>query len=296
MRGRSSRGIAPTDDGALFDLPDLQHQSAVQQSAHVPSPKRTRSGTRCGRSRDFGPFCDTVKYTYDSLTSRWQRFPIRLRVAQEPFATGGTFNCFHTEELVDDKGRGVVESVAKVFVEAVEPQAAFDHCITQAMAEMHAQAFNRRCAQRGLDRSIAFLPTAVVVVPNGDAPFELATIEPYLPGRRRPDQADETAVAFSHFTFVNSEQLLVVCDVGVVGDFFTDPQIHTWDGQGFGVGNLGAEGIRLYLQKSLHVRNELTAKLGLPRLRSDSGHATILHANMSDVLQASFGTGDFEHV
>ena len=73
------------------------------------------------------------------------------------------------------------------------------------------------------------------------------------------------------FTYVSSERLLVVCDIQGVGSFYTDPQIHTWDGEGFGMGNLGAEGIQRYLHS--HVHNELIGRLGLPRLQGGSGAA-----------------------
>ena len=262
--------------------PPHQHPQQQQQQSLQPStkPKRAQSNLKPKNPRqtELGPFCDGFKYEYDCASARWQRSACRLRVAREPFAAGGMRCCFHAEELVDDHG-GVVESVAKVFAEPVTAHSIFDECLTQAVAEMHAQAFNRRCAQRGVAQSVAFLPCAVVVLPGGDAPFELATMEPLLPGKYRKHSdnkggvatSDETAVAFSHFTFINSDQLMVVCDIQGVGDFYTDPQIHTWDGEGFGMGNLGAEGIRRYLHS--HVHNELIGRLGLPRLQGGSGAA-----------------------
>merc|ERR1712216_176914 len=75
---------------------------------------------------------------------------------------------------------------------------------------------------------------------------------------------DEVAAAFSYFTYINSNRLLVVCDIQGVGTFYTDPQIHTFDGQGFGLGNTGAEGIRRFLRSHRH--NLLCEKLGLPSL------------------------------
>ena len=72
------------------------------------------------------------------------------------------------------------------------------------------------------------------------------------------------AKAFSWFTYVSSERLLVVCDIQGVGSFYTDPQIHTWDGEGFGLGNMGAEGLEQYLATT--TRNLLIDQLGLPPL------------------------------
>merc|ERR1712232_939967 len=73
---------------------------------------------------------------------------------------------------------------------------------------------------------------------------------------------DEVAAAFSYFTYINSNKLLVVCDIQGVGTFYTDPQIHTFDGEGFGAGNTGAQGIERFLQSHRH--GLLCEQLGLP--------------------------------
>lgn len=53
-----------------------------------------------------------------------------------------------------------------------------------------------------------------------------------------------TANAFSHFTYHHSNQQVLVCDIQGVGGTYTDPQIHTVNGKGFGIGNLGMTGIK----------------------------------------------------
>ena len=93
-------------------------------------------------------------------------------------------------------------------------------------------------------------------------------LEPYLAGDyvKHSDNAghretdDETAACFSYFTYILSQKMLVVCDIQGVGTFYTDPQIHTIDGEGFGAGNLGAEGIRRFLRTHRH--NLLCEELG----------------------------------
>lgn len=93
-------------------------------------------------------------------------------------------------------------------------------------------------------------------------------LEPFLSGDyvKHSDNAghretdNETAAAFSYFTYILSQKMLVVCDIQGVGTFYTDPQIHTTDGEGFGAGNLGAEGIRRFLRTHRH--NLLCEELG----------------------------------
>jgi len=48
-----------------------------------------------------------------------------------------------------------------------------------------------------------------------------------------------TPNAFSHYTWEASNRSILVCDIQGVGDTYTDPQIHTVSGKGFGRGNLG---------------------------------------------------------
>jgi len=47
--------------------------------------------------------------------------------------------------------------------------------------------------------------------------------------------------AFSHFTYVVSGGRYLVVDIQGVGDVYTDPQIHSLDGKGFGLGNYGQQ-------------------------------------------------------
>ena len=55
-----------------------------------------------------------------------------------------------------------------------------------------------------------------------------------------------TPSAFTHFTLNISSNRLCVCDIQGVNDLYTDPQIHTYNGYGFGAGNRGKEGINKF--------------------------------------------------
>lgn len=91
--------------------------------------------------------------------------------------------------------------------------------------------------------------------------------------------------AFSHFSLKESGGSMLVCDLQGVNDFFTDPQIHTEDGKGLGMGNMGQEGIDKWGSK--HQCNEVCRAIGLrdlnapapaPTTASSSSHyAAFLH-------------------
>eukprot|EP00744_Colponema_vietnamica_P003878 GILI01005879.1.p1 GENE.GILI01005879.1~~GILI01005879.1.p1 ORF type:complete len:362 (-),score=58.31 GILI01005879.1:127-1212(-) len=73
-----------------------------------------------------------------------------------------------------------------------------------------------------------------------------------------------TAEAFSHFTLHESGGSMLVCDLQGVNDLFTDPQIHTEEGKGLGMGNMGAEGIAKWVIK--HKCNVICRQIGLRSL------------------------------
>jgi elongation factor 2 kinase len=91
-----------------------------------------------------------------------------------------------------------------------------------------------------------------------------------------------TPQAFSHFTYEASNHSVLICDIQGVGDMYTDPQVHTRDGIGFGKGNLGMKGFEKFL--STHRCNAICKYFRLPSVNEkeeDSG--TVPQANLATV-------------
>lgn len=208
-----------------------------------------------------------AKLTYDCAADRWDESRVVLRIEREPFSEGGMRLAYRAREVLPDGSE--VDCVVKRLKPGLllPPETSFHEALTQTVAESYAQDFNRACAAKGLPHSIAFLPVSVVKLEGAPEPL---CLEPYLAGEYvkhsdndgHNETEDELAAAFSYFTYATSSKLLVVCDIQGVGTFYTDPQIHTFDGEGFGAGNLGGDGIQRFLASHRH--SLLCEQLGLP--------------------------------
>lgn len=128
---------------------------------------------------------------------------------------------------------------------------------------------------------IAFLPASVLKFTASSKwapPFEVMALEPHLPGEHvkhndnagRVETTQELPQAFSHFSLEASAGELCVCDIQGVGSFYTDPQIHSRDGEGFGLGNMGyKDGIVKFIES--HVCNDICRRLGLKPVGKGAG-------------------------
>lgn len=232
--------------------------------AHGLGPQRSAAA--------YGPPRWATKATYDCRNDRWDEERVQVRIEDTHFAEGGMRFAYRALELSDDGSES--EAVVKAFPRshlATDPNACANEAMTQMVAESYAQDFNKLCAQRSLPHRVAFLPVSALTLDEefGEQRVRTLGIEPFLPGDYvkqndndgHNDDADEIALAFSYFTYVTSGHSLVVCDIQGVGTFYTDPQIHTYDGDAFAAGNLGEEGIITYLRSHRH--NLLCEQLGL---------------------------------
>ncbi|KAG7397189.1 hypothetical protein PHYBOEH_001128 [Phytophthora boehmeriae] len=123
----------------------------------------------------------------------------------------------------------------------------------------------------------------------------LFTAEPYIkgvfkkynnnngwinPGRL---ELNDTAQAFSHFTWEKTLGQLMVVDLQGVGSIFTDPQIHSLADDQFGCGNLSNAGMKAFFAS--HECNSVCKELGFRPLRRSS-------ASKTDTKAASPSTED----
>mmetsp|Transcript_2601 Transcript_2601/g.7375 ORF Transcript_2601/g.7375 Transcript_2601/m.7375 type:complete len:628 (+) Transcript_2601:74-1957(+) len=104
------------------------------------------------------------------------------------------------------------------------------------------------------------------------------------------EEQRNTPQAFSHWTYQYTRGEKILVDVQGVGDLYTDPQIHTRDGKGYGNGNLGPRGMALFFRA--HECNAICHKLGLspfPRCQADVKCVMSRSNSRSMTSQRSFG-------
>lgn len=92
-----------------------------------------------------------------------------------------------------------------------------------------------------------------------------------------------TAQAFSHFSWEHSQAQVLICDIQGVENRFTDPQIHTMNGKGFGLGNLGQTGIRAFLLR--HACTDICRAVGLQQIKPKDLNEKQVQASFGSALQ-----------
>eukprot|EP01084_Bolivina_argentea_P126838 224480_1 len=152
----------------------------------------------------------------------------------------GNKNVFGGKLCVAKKNFGLCDSTEAYFYDVR----------TQCESQKFAAQYNRHHPPK----KVAFLQASVIEPMENEEEteeIEFYCLESFLHGsyikhidnHGGDDKTRNTPSAFAHFTYEASNKRLLVCDIQGVGDLYTDPQIHTYHGKGFGMGNLGNDGI-----------------------------------------------------
>jgi len=217
-------------------------------------------------------------------TAAWNKSTVKMRIDRRPFAKGNIRFANHAlQYAVDENGRcGPPEHVVvkRPLTGVARSKDLWDDVETQTVSAHWAEMYNSHRPPK----RISFLPCWMLRIDCRDYDAAMSgtgakgqrsgkilfACEPFLSGDYVKhsnnngwlnEAVRNTPHAFSHFTWHFSKGMLLIVDIQGVNDYYTDPQIHTPDGKGYGVGNLGYRGIEEFFLT--HHCNALCKRLNL---------------------------------
>jgi hypothetical protein len=212
-----------------------------------------------------------TKHVFDYNKRQWSSTKVYVNLDEIPFSKGSLRVAYHLEDLNETEYYGTY--VAKIAIDPDEdPQTYFRDIELQAHCAHYARLYN----SYGPPKRIEFINAWILELTERDG--TLCAVEPYIPGEYRKhnnnfgcvsDDERNTPQAFSHFTYEVSKHEVLAVDIQGVGDLYTDPQIHTLNGDDFGKGNLGSLGFQKFL--SSHRCNSICRYLKLPAVNPKVG-------------------------
>lgn len=200
-----------------------------------------------------------------ALNPIWSCSVVLVEIQEKPFAKGSCRSAHMLRDLTYPNQH----YVAKFSTKKASRDQYFMDVLMQTFCSKWSDLYN----SFNPPKKITFLPSFVLELCDRGTPAVCGG-EPFIEGEYKKfnnnsgyvnsEAARNTPQAFSHFSLVHSNQELVIIDIQGVNDFYTDPQIHTKSGKGFGEGNLGQTGINQFIKT--HACNPLCSFLKLEPL------------------------------
>eukprot|EP00455_Lapot_gusevi_P006767 TRINITY_DN1289_c0_g4_i2.p1 TRINITY_DN1289_c0_g4~~TRINITY_DN1289_c0_g4_i2.p1 ORF type:complete len:364 (+),score=69.66 TRINITY_DN1289_c0_g4_i2:172-1263(+) len=206
------------------------------------------------------------KFTYDIETGQWIKSTTTIKLDPVPFSRGALRFVYHLKDLSADTSASYVAKMSFDPRDNADRSVYFKDIEMQCYAREYAKKFNKYNPPKKVDFVAAWI---LELVQRPSKP--ICGVERFIEGPYRKhnnnygyvsEDERNTPQAFSHFSYEASGHTVLICDIQGVGDLYTDPQMHSIDGKGFGKGNLGKRGFDKFLQT--HRCNRICQYLKLP--------------------------------
>lgn len=221
---------------------------------------------------------------------RWSYHGVDVKIDHLPFAKGSLRTAHHMQGLQSFIKNKNTQYVVKFPIKPTqERDSYFREVIMQTECQEYAQAYNK-CKP---PKKVNFINAWLLELENRPG-RPLCHAERFIVGKYRKhnnnfgyvsDEERNTPQAFSHFTYEESKHRILICDIQGVDDCYTDPQIHSLDGKGYGDGNMGEKGIQTFL--ATHRCNPICQYLNLPLMEFQDNNKTVPAAKYMTKLQSN---------
>ncbi len=198
------------------------------------------------------------RYSYDVCTNTFVCKETVVVIDDDVFAKGGMRSVYKSFDLEDE----VPDWVAKQWLPTMGSSQSTTHrkyfreIFVQSKTQQLVNAFNAVQSEKTCRMNDSFVIQLVE-----RHPVALFFGERYISGKYKKmnsndgwvSRSGDFASAFSHFTFKKSDGYCLICDIqGVETDdtaTWTDPQMHSIDGNAGGAGDLGIAGMTQFFEK-----------------------------------------------